>query len=58
MLLTFRNKENNHIKDKNTISENQTFNKIVQCDLNNNVWNLAEDSIYDLIDTLTMYTSY
>jgi len=58
MLLTFRNKGNNHISDKNTISENQTFNKIVQCDLNNTVWNLAEDSIYEMIDTLTMYTSY
>lgn len=58
MLLTFENKENNQINDKNVVSESPIFNKIVQCDLNNTVWNLAEDSIYELTDTLTIYTSY
>lgn len=38
-------KKNNQINDKNTAGENQIFNKIVKCNLNNVVWNLSEDSI-------------
>jgi hypothetical protein len=49
--LLLETKKNNQTQYKNTVSENPVFNKIVQCNLNNTVRNLAEDSIFELTDT-------